>query len=230
MEDAPKLLKIPESECPDIKIRLPGHKWPKSWSSMEDLSEICTVILWKNCYGKDILRKSYWNTVRRRFPIGNAFFRTPWKNGYSSLFMWMTSNWLERNKTLIRNGQYSTKKSIWEKQHIFLDHVFFGLHSKTMWNKQRYCWQLQNHVWITNFRGWNRKTSTLWEFSFFFVVLRYGRSCKEMCGAILWVGQQDDATTLQSINSMHRWPSFQRRNEICWRIVTSMLSNCSEML
>ena len=36
MEDAPKLLKIPKSECPDIWIRLPRHKWPKSWSSMED--------------------------------------------------------------------------------------------------------------------------------------------------------------------------------------------------
>ena len=36
MEDAPKLLKIPKSDCPDIWIRLPKHKWPKSWSSMED--------------------------------------------------------------------------------------------------------------------------------------------------------------------------------------------------
>ena len=36
MEDAPKLLKIPKSECPDISIRLPRHKWPKPWSSMED--------------------------------------------------------------------------------------------------------------------------------------------------------------------------------------------------
>ena len=36
LEDAPKLLKIPKSECPDIWIRLPRHKWPKSWSSMED--------------------------------------------------------------------------------------------------------------------------------------------------------------------------------------------------
>ena len=35
MEDAPKLLKIPKSECSDIWIRLPRHKWPKSWSSME---------------------------------------------------------------------------------------------------------------------------------------------------------------------------------------------------
>ena len=36
IEDAHKLLKIPKSECPDIWIRLPRHKWPKSWSSMED--------------------------------------------------------------------------------------------------------------------------------------------------------------------------------------------------
>ena len=36
MEDAHKLLKIPKSECPDIWIRLPRHKRPKSWSSMED--------------------------------------------------------------------------------------------------------------------------------------------------------------------------------------------------
>ena len=28
----------------------------------------------------------------------------------------------------------------------FLDHENLGMHSKTMWNKQRYCGQLQNHV------------------------------------------------------------------------------------
>ena len=36
MEDVPKLLKITDSECPDIWIRLPRHKWPKSWSRMGD--------------------------------------------------------------------------------------------------------------------------------------------------------------------------------------------------
>ena len=55
MEDAPKLLKIPKSECPDIWIRLPRHKWPKSWSSMEDPVvpiERNLVILWQGFYGK----------------------------------------------------------------------------------------------------------------------------------------------------------------------------------
>ena len=47
MEDAPSLLKIPKSECPDIWIRLPRHKWPKSWSSMEDP----VVPLERNLYG-----------------------------------------------------------------------------------------------------------------------------------------------------------------------------------
>ena len=36
MKDASKLFKIPKSEGPDIWIRLPRHKRPKSWSSMED--------------------------------------------------------------------------------------------------------------------------------------------------------------------------------------------------
>ena len=47
MEDAHKLLKNPKSECPDIWIRLPRHKWPKSWSSMEDP----VVPLERNLYG-----------------------------------------------------------------------------------------------------------------------------------------------------------------------------------
>ena len=36
MEDAHTSLRTPKSECPDIWIRLPRHRWPKSWSSMED--------------------------------------------------------------------------------------------------------------------------------------------------------------------------------------------------
>ena len=104
------------------------------------------------------------------------------------------------------------------------------MHSKTLWNKQRYCGQFQSHVWIANFRDGNWKTSILWEFSYFVMVLWFGRSCKEMCGAILWVIKQDDSITLQNIYSMHRWPSLQRRRiELCRRIVTSMLSKCCEM-
>ena len=47
MEDAPSLSKNPKSGCPDIWIRLPKHKWPKSRSSMEDP----VVPLERNVYG-----------------------------------------------------------------------------------------------------------------------------------------------------------------------------------
>ena len=42
------------------------------------LNEICMVILWQDYYGKGNLRKSYWNMVGRRFPIG-MLIRRPWK-------------------------------------------------------------------------------------------------------------------------------------------------------
>ena len=123
MEDAPKLLNIPKSECPDFWIRLPRHKWPKSWSSIEDP----VVPLERNLYGHPLagllwerqFENIHWDTVGRRFPIGNAYSYTV-KKGYSYLCLWMTSNWLERNRTLIRCGHYSTKKSIWENQHLSL--------------------------------------------------------------------------------------------------------------
>ena len=47
MEDAPKFLNIPKSECPDVWIGPPRHKWPKSWSTREDP----VVALERNLYG-----------------------------------------------------------------------------------------------------------------------------------------------------------------------------------
>ena len=50
---------IPKSECPDIWIRLPRHKWPKSWSSMckvvdivqGDEGPVCGVAQVVDCHG-----------------------------------------------------------------------------------------------------------------------------------------------------------------------------------
>ena len=71
MEDAHKLLKIPKSECPDIWIRLPRHKWPKSWSSMEDpvvplerdlYGHPLAGLLWERQFEK-ILLKHGWEKI-----------------------------------------------------------------------------------------------------------------------------------------------------------------------
>ena len=70
------------------------------------LSEICTVILWQDCYWKGNLRKSYWGTVGRRIPVGNAFFVHREKRVILiGVCGWRKIGWKE-NKTLIRCGNY----------------------------------------------------------------------------------------------------------------------------
>ena len=61
LEDAPRLLKIPKSECPDVWIRLSRHKWKKSWVQLKIpwylLNETCTVIHLSDCFGNDSSKK-----------------------------------------------------------------------------------------------------------------------------------------------------------------------------
>ena len=58
MEDTPKLLKIPKSECPDHDTSGQNHG-PVWKTQLFLLSGICMVILWQEYYGKGNLRKSY---------------------------------------------------------------------------------------------------------------------------------------------------------------------------
>ena len=233
MEDAPKLLKIPKSECPDIWICLPRHKWPKSWSSMEDP----VVPLERNLYGH---------------PLAGLLWERQFEKILLQHGLEKVSNWeclfVHREKGLFSSVYVDDIKLAGKKQNIdpmwkvlnkefdlgeptsFFDHVYLGC-------TQRQC-EISKDI-VDNYRAMfeSRISAVKTEkyhtriFSYFFIVLWHGRSCEEMCGAILCVSKQDDSTTLQSIYSMHRWPSLQRgRIEICRRIVKSMLSNCSEML
>ena len=52
MEDARKLFEIPKSECPDVWVRLPKQKWPKSWEYIEDP----VVPLERNFFGHPLAR------------------------------------------------------------------------------------------------------------------------------------------------------------------------------
>ena len=75
LEDAHKFLKIQKSECPDIWIRLPRHKWPKSWSSMEDP----VVLLEKNLYGH-LLAGLLWERQFEKVLLKHGWEKIPnWK-------------------------------------------------------------------------------------------------------------------------------------------------------
>ena len=125
MEDAPKLMKIPKSECPDIWIRLPRHQWPKSWSSMEDP----VVSPERNLYGhpfaglwwerqfEKILLKYGWEKVSN----WECLLFVHREKGFF-LSVYVDDKNLAGNKQNILSDveKYSTKKSIWENQLLSL--------------------------------------------------------------------------------------------------------------
>ena len=71
MEDAHKL-KILKSECPDIWIRPPRPKWPKSWSSMEDP----VVLLERNLYGH-LLAGLFWERQFEKILLKHGWEKIP---------------------------------------------------------------------------------------------------------------------------------------------------------
>ena len=99
-------------------------------------------------------------------------------------------------------------------------------------NKQKYCGQLQNHVQIANFCG--RSTEKLpfpqnlrissWPYD----MAGHAKKCVERyCELANRTTQQLYKVSTPCIDDHH---FKEEENEICWRIVTCMLSNCSEML
>ena len=129
MEDAHKLLKIPKSECPDIWIRLPRHKWPKSWSSMEDP----VVPLERNLYGHPVAGL-IWERQLEKILLKHGWEKIP---NWECLFV-------HREKGLFLSVHVDDKKLAGKKQNLdpmwkvlnkevdlgeptsFLDHVYLG--------------------------------------------------------------------------------------------------------
>ena len=78
MEDAPKLLKIPKSECPDIWKRLSRHKWPKSWSNIEDpavpRTNIVRTSACRPLVGKRVRRNSVGTWMEKSTELGMSFW------------------------------------------------------------------------------------------------------------------------------------------------------------
>ena len=105
-------------------IRLPRHNWPKSWSSMEDP----VVPLERNLYGHP-LAGLFWERQFEKILLKHGWAKVPnWeclfihrqKGLFLSVYVVDIKLDGKRHKTLIRCGNYSTKKSIWENQHLSL--------------------------------------------------------------------------------------------------------------
>ena len=129
MEDASELLKIPKSECPDNWIRQPRHKWPKSWSNIEDP----VVPLERNLYGHP-LAGLLWE---------RQFEKVLLKHGWEKIPNWECL-FVHREKGLFLSVYVDDIKLAGKKQNLdpmwkvlnkevdlgeptsFLDHVYLG--------------------------------------------------------------------------------------------------------
>ena len=125
MEDAPTLLKIPS---PDIWIRLPRHKRPKSWSSMDDPvvpleRNLCghplAGLLWERQFEK-ILLKHGWEKV----PIWECLFVHRQKGLFLSVYV--DDIKLAGKKQNIDPMWKLLNKEVDLEEPTFLDHVYLG--------------------------------------------------------------------------------------------------------
>ena len=108
--------------------------WTEStWSSFQRI------------YGKN-LRDPIAARLRKRVSSWECLFvhRESHKIGWKESESWSD---VENTKPRSRCG----------RTNIFCWSCILRLHSKTKWNKQRYCGQLQSHVWIANFSRGEQK-------------------------------------------------------------------------
>ena len=143
--------------------------------------------------------------------------------------MWMTTNWLERNTTLIRCGEYLIKKSNWENQHPSLimytsaalkDNVTLA---KILWTMTEPCLNHEfSQVELQNFH-----TPRIFVFLHGLMIWKVMRR-NAWSDIVSWQTRRLNNSTKYLLHASMT-TTLKRKNEICRRIVTSTLSNCSEM-
>ena len=169
MEDAPKCLKMPKSECPDVWIRLPRHKWPKSWSNIEDpvvplarklYGHPLAVLLWERQFEEGHRQQgSFWDRTR-------GWHKNGWKEAESG------SHVEEMNET----GRFWRTDIISWPRRLGCSSTWMQ-NELNFWKKKDrknvrindFCW---NNVTITRMGETSHKNRR--------VVQRHGRTCSKL--------------------------------------------------
>ena len=235
MKDAPSLLKIPNSECPDIWIRLPKHKWPKSWSSMEDpvvplernLYGPLTGLSWERQFGKVSLEQRL-----GKFQMVNVFFVHREKRDYSLSVHVNDIKLAGKKQNIDPMWKVLMKDVDLGEPTSFLDHVYLGCTQRECETSKDIVDSYRNMFEYKISAGAKEKLPcsgkpdadiSSWSYD----MDGHAKKCVERyCELAKKTTQQ----LYSSHNAMPWRPSIQRRRKwICWRIVKSMLSNGPEM-
>ena len=215
LEGAPRLLRILKSECPDFWRRFPRHKWPKSWSNIEDP----VVLLERNLYGHPFAGPLVGKSAR--------FFIGIWVGqkvpNWECLFVHRKQGlFLSENVDVeiawrkAENGSHVEEIDetcgSWRTNIIPWPYIYIcGMYSKLMQD------DLCCSNWkVTRVGEKSRKNRR--------VVVRHGRAFSNMHWKVLRTGKSKDRA--QSFKSLHGRSSVQERETwIGWSIVKRILTN-----
>ena len=150
LEDAPKLLEISKSECSDIWIRLPRHKWHKSWTKIEDpvvllYAHPLAGLLWERPFEKAC--KKPWMGENSELGMCVSFFGN---NAFLSVFVDDIRMAGKKLEELLNNVDIDEPTS-------FLNHVYLGCTGTTeklpWWHKSH----AQTLAWSYDMEGHAQK-------------------------------------------------------------------------
>ena len=188
MEDAPKLLKIPKSECPDVLDTSTKAPMAKIMVQFDRPSRSSWAESVRSSFGRTITVKAIWENPIETWLGENSKLGMSLCTSWKRIILICVCGWHKIGWKEIKSWsdvETTQKRNRFGRTNIFPWPSIVGLDSKTMWNKHRYCWQLRNHGWIQNFSRINWNNSMLGKSVCLFMVLWHGSSCEEMCGAIL---------------------------------------------
>ena len=188
----------------------------------------------RSSFGRTVMGKAIWeNPIEIRLGEGfqlGMLIRTQRKRiilicvcGWHQIGWEETKHWSDVVNT--------KQRSRVGRSNIFPWSCLPGMHSKTMWNKQRYSRQLQNHGWIQNFRRSNGKSpcsENLSVSSWSYDMEGHAKKCVERyCELANKTTQQLYKVSTACLDDNH---FKEEERKISGRIVKSVLSNYSEML
>ena len=204
-----------------------GQNHGPAWKTQSFfLKGICMVILRQEYNGKGNLRKSYWNMAGRKFQIGNVSLYIIKRIILICVCGWHKIGWKETKSW--SDVEITQQRSWFGEPTSFLGHVYLVC-------TQRHC-QVSRDV-MDNYRTMfesrisaggveklpfpqNLRISS-WSYN----MAGYAKKCVERYCEL--ANKQLYKVSTPCIDDHH---FKEEETKICWRIVTCMLSNCSEML
>ena len=131
MEDASSLFK--KFRCQNVQIigyvyeNTNGLHRDPVWKTQSFLlNGICTVILWRDCFGRGNLRKFFWDTDGKKFQIRNMLIRYPRKKVDSYLVNVDEKNLAGKEQNIDPMWKILMKDVDLGESTSFLDHVYLG--------------------------------------------------------------------------------------------------------